>query len=753
MLLAVSLCAAQRAPKTGSVQGSVVDQRTGRPVPLAEVSLPAAHVHDTCDLQGVFTLHDVPVGMWDMEVRAEGYETQLYPSTPFKSGENKDLKLELRAASVHQLEKSTSVLKMSREEVNKMPGAIQDVNRVIQTMPSAVGAADDGRNHFFVRGGNDYENIFLIDDIEVNNLSHWGDEYTSGGPINSLHLDFVRDIDFYAGGFPPRYPPRLSSITDIHLREGSRTHRRWQIDVGMAGFGGFAEGPILRGRGSYMLNARLSMLDLIEPFLDEGGLPKYQNGQAKIVYDLNKYNKIIFNLLVSHETIDIISEDGDGEWDFEEEGKRAVGGLQWQQDLPFGQNKILVSGLYQGWDDRGLIQDTIVETDYVTARQRFQIKDDLSLFLRQEDVLSLGFVLEEQKYDEHYAHDEYYKVLVDDSTYRDQTAPPQPADSVLVANPGVYQDTALVGYRIGVHGGYTLKLGRLKLNFGLRDDYYRLLRAHGPSPRAGVSLDLGQAGTVNLSSGLYYQFPTYVTFLDMADKLSRVELQRNVQGVLGYEKLLADVVVAGAEAYYKYYDREPSYIIVNDAYTDGWRTVDTSFAGFGRKDAYGFEVYLQKKRKDLFYYALSYTFFDAKTRYADGNWYDDDHNIRNSATLVLGSNFHRSHGVSVRFDASEGYPYTPIDMEASRRSMRTVFDTRDGWNSRRRDPRFKLSLRYDATLYFKWGNITAYFEGQNLLNQRDVLAEWYRFGDTPPGEIVQFLSRGILPIGGLTIDF
>lgn len=37
-----------------------------------------------------------------------------------------------------------------------------------------------------VRGGGTYENTFLLDDIEIANLSHWGDEYQ--GSRRLLHL-------------------------------------------------------------------------------------------------------------------------------------------------------------------------------------------------------------------------------------------------------------------------------------------------------------------------------------------------------------------------------------------------------------------------------------------------------------------------------------------------------------------------------------------------------------------------------------
>ena len=82
------------------------------------------------------------------------------------------------------------------------------------------------------------------------------------------------------------------------------------------------------------------------------------------------------------------------------------------------------------------------------------------------------------------------------------------------------------------------------------------------------------------------------------------------------------------------------------------------------------------------------------------------------------------------------------------------FDISDGWNSKRRDPRFKLSFRYDMTLYLKRASITSYVEIDNILNQKDVVVEYYSLGEEfPEGEINTFWCRGILPVGGITITF
>jgi hypothetical protein len=210
------------------------------------------------------------------------------------------------------------------------------------------------------------------------------------------------------------------------------------------------------------------------------------------------------------------------------------------------------------------------------------------------------------------------------------------------------------------------------------------------------------------------------------------------------------------EGYYKHYDREPVYSIVPDPAdpSAGTRRVEADGKRYGKKRAYGVEMFVHKKKLDKFYYQISYSLFSSKRRYTDGEWYDDDHNFRNAAKMTVGSNLNKSHRLSGRLDITEGNPYTPIDVTASEAAYSARYDIADGWNAKRRDPRFKLSLRYDYTLYLRRMTLTSYVEVQNLLNQQDIVMQYYSLGGKfPEGEVTTMYGRGILPVGGMTITF
>jgi hypothetical protein len=766
-------CTTLSYQKTGSLTGKVIDIRTNTPVIRALVTLDDGILSNSTDSAGIFGYDSVPVGYHEIEVHVVGYETRIIPSISVTSGYNKGLVIRIRkndaiidldkivVSAPRMIEKkseqSNSVTRLSREEILNSPGATQDPNKAIQILPSVSGDISPGWNTFLVRGGQEEENLFLIDGIEVNNLSHWGTEYGSGGAISYLHPDFIDALDFYAGGMPARIPPRLSSVMDISFRNGSMTDRNWQADLNIAGVGLFCEGPIVPGKASYIFNGRISFLDILEPLINAGGLPKYQNGQVKLSWNLNTANFLCLNFLAGHEAISIKEEEGNDQ--VHDEGIHAVGGLRWTYTSDAFRNEFLFSGKYNEFAEKGVSEDSIVYWRWDTDHSVFQLKNDFSLFVRTADIATFGFCAEWREQNDRIGSDTYYLYAdtADTPSYRYFLHPPEAANLLALDTVGSEYDTSFTGYRIGGHASYLVRLGRFSLQAGVRDDYYTINRKHGFSPRGAVTFELQNGGELSLSSGLYYQFPAYVTRLAGYDDYLRLPLQRNVQAVFGYTQQIGDAILFGAETYYKYYDREPSYSIEqpDNAYPDaGYVSINASSNTHGRKDVYGLELYLHKKRLDRFFYQCAYTISSVKRLYTDGTWYDDDQNFRNSAKLIVGSSINRSNRLSLRLDVSEGNPYTKIHEAASMNNFGTMFDVSDGWNAKRRDPRINLSFRYDLAVNLKRISVTSYIEVDNILNRRGIVAEYYSLGDTyPEGEITRFPGRGILPIGGITISF
>jgi hypothetical protein len=515
-VILTALSAQANGEPQGILQGDVVDSRTGRAVEHAQV-----HVKPILDIgKGDLVLIADTLGHFsglfstgpvELVVVASGYEEQHISSVEVRTGSSPAVIVRLMERNVSELSsttvsaprmiqnnpiQSTSVAHMTRDQISNSPGSSQDVNRVLTCLPAVSITADDNWNSFVVRGGGTYENVFLLDGIEIPNLSHWGDEYSNGGAISMLHLDFVRDLDFYAGGMPAALPPRLSSVTDIRLRDGSFQKRSWQLDLNMAGAGGFAEGPIITGKSSYMVSARVSFLQFISMMLPYNGVPNYRNGEAKVVTRLGEWGKLSVNVLGGDESIRM---DNGNNGTVTSDGRHAIGGLGWQLGREKWSNQILVSGIYSEFGARQKANEIEI-FDYTTRHLRMQLKDHFELFLRGNDIASFGVVGERIQSYEKFQEDPFFMGMRNDSLVYMREIPSGYLDTMWRDSLGNhFSEVDTLGFRVGSHASYVWNPAPWKLQLGIRDDYYTLLDHHGLSPRISETKDSSDLYVVHKS--------------------------------------------------------------------------------------------------------------------------------------------------------------------------------------------------------------------------------------------------------------
>ena len=134
-------------------------------------------------------------------------------------------------------------------EIRRAAGAAGDISRIVSGLPG-VARSNDTVNYLIVRGGSPSENAFYVDNIEIPNINHYPAQGSSAGAIGLLNVDFIRDVQFYSGGFAPSYGNRLSSVMDIAFREGNRDEPDFQLGLDMTGFSVVGKGPLVGAKGS-----------------------------------------------------------------------------------------------------------------------------------------------------------------------------------------------------------------------------------------------------------------------------------------------------------------------------------------------------------------------------------------------------------------------------------------------------------------------------------------------------------------------
>ena len=150
------------------------------------------------------------------------------------------------------------VVDMPIEQLKKIPALLGEVDviKALQLLPG-VQSGSEGSSGLYVRGGGPDQNLILLDGAPVYNASHLF------GFFSVFNADALKNVELTKGGFPARYGGRLSSVLDISMKEGNLNEFAGQGSVGIVASKLTLEGPIRKGRTSFLISGRRTYVDLL----------------------------------------------------------------------------------------------------------------------------------------------------------------------------------------------------------------------------------------------------------------------------------------------------------------------------------------------------------------------------------------------------------------------------------------------------------------------------------------------------------
>ena len=164
-----------------------------------------------------------------------------------------------------------------------------DVVKTIQRF-SGVASGVELMSGLYVHGGDDDENLFLMDGSPLYSVNH------TLGLFSSFNVDVVKSIDFYKSGFPARYGGRLSSVVDVRTADGDMRHVHGSYRIGLLDGSIHLEGPLRKDKASFNIGLRRSWLDLITlPFFAIRNR-HYDNDKLTINYYFHDLNARVTNI-------------------------------------------------------------------------------------------------------------------------------------------------------------------------------------------------------------------------------------------------------------------------------------------------------------------------------------------------------------------------------------------------------------------------------------------------------------------------
>jgi hypothetical protein len=183
-----------------------------------------------------------------------------------------------------------SVIEIPIQQVKDIPALFgeKDVLKVIQLLPG-VQKGSEGNSGIYVRGGGPDQNLIILDDAIVYNAFHLF------GFFSLFNGDALKNVELTKGGFPARYGGRLSSVIDMNMKEGNKNKFKGEAGIGIISSRFVLEGPIVKGKSSFIVSARRTYIDLLmKPFFPQEFSTGYYfyDFNAKVNYEINEKNKI-----------------------------------------------------------------------------------------------------------------------------------------------------------------------------------------------------------------------------------------------------------------------------------------------------------------------------------------------------------------------------------------------------------------------------------------------------------------------------
>lgn len=281
-----------------TISGKVSDAATGETLIGATVKIQnsTTRVGAATNEYGFFSFSG-PAGEYELAVSYAGYQTStkkillnaaLKLNTQLSAG-NALQEVVIKAAdrkNENVRSPQMGLNKIDMSDLDNVPVLFgeKDVLKTIQLLPG-VKAGGEGNTGFFVRGGASDQNLILLDEATVYNSSHLL------GFFSTFNADAIKDVSLYKGGMPAQYGGRLSSVLDVKMQDGNNKEFGVEGGIGLIASRIKVEGPIVKDKGSFMISARRTYIDLLLKASSDSSL----NSNTLNFYDINAKLNYKFN--------------------------------------------------------------------------------------------------------------------------------------------------------------------------------------------------------------------------------------------------------------------------------------------------------------------------------------------------------------------------------------------------------------------------------------------------------------------------
>ncbi|PKV51801.1 TonB-dependent receptor-like protein [Aquimarina sp. MAR_2010_214] len=293
----------QKTSEKYTISGYVKESGSQEYLPGVSIYIPGSTVGTTTNDYGFFSL-TIPGGTHELIVSYIGYGT-IKQSIDLNNDLTLNFDMELEAESLDEViidgdrranesqVTQMSVVSIKPSEIEDIPAILgeKDVIKALQLLPG-IQRGNEGSAGFFVRGGTPDQNLIILDEAPVYNSNHLF------GIFSVFNGDAIKSIETYKGGFPARFGGRLSSVLKIDTKNGNKERLSGKINVGLISSSLLVEGPINKGKTSFIFSGRRTYADLLsKPFQTSNFKLGYyfMDLNFKIHHVFNEKNKLYWS--------------------------------------------------------------------------------------------------------------------------------------------------------------------------------------------------------------------------------------------------------------------------------------------------------------------------------------------------------------------------------------------------------------------------------------------------------------------------
>ncbi len=520
----------KKKPKFFRVSGYIKERIGEQTLPYAHIISYEKAIYTSCNENGHFSMM-VEEGLLNLTISYLGHsDTTVQIDVTQDQNVNISLNTqnELQEVIINQKNinnPSSNRYEYRAEKLNKLTQTTPNVggnNDLLNTTKSIAGikSGSGGIGGYYIRGGNNSQNLFLLDGVSIYNPFH------SLGLTSIFTSENTKSLKVYKSGFRAHHEDRSAGVLDIQIKDGSMNKIGGQVEINTQDGAIIIEGPLVKNNTSLFFSARTTSVpgpfnnivtEAIYADNNANNTTTYNDITVKLKNKINTNNQL---LLTYYRGRDLI----DGEFEDIDFGYNNEQVLNWGNELAtinllsqlspqiFANTRASFNRFYSDFRSLYLWEFTDEEEEYVYYNETVSTNRDLKLEHKVDINISphfraiTGLSWLNKDYN---PINTYLTIDSEDIDAEDITG--------LESIESVESDNSFISNKFSLHGELNYEDQKNHIVLGIRNNFYQydIYSTFDMLPRINISRIFSDHHSIHLSISKTVQYDKLLSTSDI----------------------------------------------------------------------------------------------------------------------------------------------------------------------------------------------------------------------------------------------